>query len=433
MRATTIKDFPISRLSYAKEALQRAYSRLARAAKRAGAPVPPAPELAVGSVRVRSTCKACRRQAEDMPSLDASACPSLTAGHAWRAVEIADLELRSPSLRLAGWEFLAVVEPLSGGNLIRSTGMVALAEGELDQWRTGAIRCDHCRSVRKRTETFIVRSVDAEGVPSGTIRQVGRNCLESFLGGASPAAIIAQIGWPDIVRAAAGDSDGEGGWSGVPTVYDPLTYLGWVVGVIREYGWLSRGAARQGDGPPATANVALYLVADPPLNERGRWASEREKCAPSEADLARAAAALEWARQMAPSSDYERSLSLVARQPALRPDHAGILASVVTAHMRFLGASVRRADLPPSRHIGAVGEAVELTVVVERVRELPTQWGAMNIIVMRAEDGAVVVWRTGSRSAAPGARFRLSGKVKAHSEFGGEAQTEVARCRLETI
>lgn len=101
------------------------------------------------------------------------------------------------------------------------------------------------------------------------------------------------------------------------------------------------------------------------------------------------------------------------------------ICGVVTAHMRFLGASVRRADLPPSRHIGAVGEAVELTVVVERVRELPTQWGAMNIIVMRGEDGAVVVWKTGSRSAAPGARFRLSGKVKAHSEFGGEAQTEV--------
>lgn len=127
----------------------------------------------------------------------------------------------------------------------------------------------------------------------------------------------------------------------------------------------------------------------------------------------------------------------MARQAALKPSHAGILASAVSAHARVLGREVEqrmreeRSAAQPSSHVGQVGERVDLALVVERVIETASQYGALRIVSMRDAANSLVVWKTGSGSSAdmkPGAELKIRGTVKRHGEFRGEKQTELTRC-----
>lgn len=437
-----IEGFPADRLDLAREALAKAHARLVRAAARTGQVAPAAPILTITRAYARSRCGTCKHEVEGPPPGEhrcrrGSLVSILEV--TWRTVQLVDVEVTAERPALAGWEFLAVVEPLTGGNLIRQVPGAQIAEGELGRWREGALRCDHCQTIRRRTETFVVRADGSDpAVAAGTYRQVGRNCLAAFLGGRSPAAIVAALSWIDLVRDAAGEPDEGGGWFGrAPAVYDPAQFLAWVCGVIREEGWLSRHAAREQE-KTSTASIALYLM-DPPSPMDRRHGPERERCLPGDEEIARAEAALAWARALAPASDYERNLSLVARQPgAMKRDHAGILASAVAAHTRVLEREAER-DLArrqeaevvaraPSRHVGQVKDRLNLELTVQRVAQVPTDYGALNILSMRDDSNNLFVWKTGSTTKKPGERLKLRGTVKKHDQYRGENQTVLTRC-----
>lgn len=435
MAITTSKleGFPAHKLDAAHTALAKAHARLCRAAAKAGQIAPAPPILSVTrEPYVVSRCRRCGCTSYSWT------CTARGCGEGpVTSIELIDVEITSARPALAGWDFLACVEPLEGGNLIRQVPGASIADGELAPWRTGALRCDHCGTIRRRTETFVVRADGSDpAIPAGTYKQVGRNCLEAFLGGKSAASIVAMLGWPEIVRGAAGEEDEGGGWfSSAPKIHDPLTFLSWVCGVIREDGWLSRSAARDDGTRLSTSDQALYLMAEPWGNGEtvAKWHQARERYEPGTEGLERATTALAWARELNPTSDYERNLVLVARQPTLKPAHAGILASLITAHTRALGREVERKRrdeknaAQPSAHVGEVGQRIDLELTVERVIETESDFGALNILVMRDVNNNQFVWKTGAASAKPGEQLKLRATVKRHGEFRGEKQTDLTR------
>ena len=427
MTTTAIQSFPAHKLGAARHALETAHRRLIRSAARAGQPAPAAPTLAVVRERVESACTECKTITEGF----FGKCLACKRGYTVSR-KVVDLEITCERPKLAGWEFLAVVEPLEGGNLICQVPGADVAEGELSGWREGAITCDHCRAARRRLETFIVRADGSDPtIPAGTYKQVGRNCLEAFLGGKSAAAIVASLAWPTLVREAGEEG---GGMSSGPNVYEPVEFMTWVAAVVRINGWVSKGQARDREDVRATADVAQYLLT-PPYSPQARaeWEKARAEYRPTDDDSTRAAAALTWAADLAGHTDYERNLSLVARQSCLEPSHAGILASAIAAHARFVGEQVKREAraASPSAHLGAVGEKKHDfgVVVLERVNSIETDYGPLHIHTFRDASGNAIVWRTGAHNYTPGVNYTLTGTVKAHSEFRGEKQTEVTRCK----
>ncbi len=431
-----IKNFPAHRLERARDLVAQAHTRVARAAKRAGQDAPAAPVVAVAASRFESgPCGHCGRvQVGPSPVAECPASGCAYSRSALRSREVLDLEVTCERPRLAGWDFLAVVEPLVGGNLIRRVPGAEVADGELERWRSSDLACDHCRTARRRAETFILRADGSDpAVPAGEYKQVGRSCLEAFLGGRSPAEIVSRLTWESIILGCAGD--GEGGLGGGPEHHEPAAFLAWTASSIRIAGWTSRAKARErGDGSPSTADQVLYLMT-PPFGVAGRdkWLAAREQFRPTAEDEARGRAALEWAAGLEPKSDYERNLSLVARQPSVGSEHAGILASAVSAHARVLGEQLARAKRGESRHLGAVGDKKRDfgVVTVERVSSVDTQYGTLFIHSFRDAEGNALLWKTGESRGAAGDKLRLVGTVKAHGEFRGEKQTELTRCKLE--
>lgn len=345
---------------------------------------------------------------------------------------VTDVTITFPKPALAGWEFAAVIEPLEGGNLVKSVpGRTVTID--TTPFRTGSIKCDHCNTIRKRTETFIVVADGSdENVPTGTVKQVGRNCLASFLGGKSAAAILASFNYETILR-----EEGEGGYGGCSytPVYLLEEVLAWTCGSVREYGWTSRGAARDSfDGKQATADHVLFLLNPPPFGASvTKWKNDVALCTPTEDEKVKATAALEWARNLEGKNDYEQNLKLVATQVAVEGKHLGILCSAVSGYERYCGNQVKYADRAKvraaSEFVGTVKDKVEVKVVVEGVFDVDTQYGTLHINKFRDEAGNTLVWKTGSFRAETGKTLCLKGTVKAHTEYKGEKQTELTRCK----
>lgn len=416
--------FPSYRVDAAKAALAKSYSAAVRAATRAGQAAPAAPEVVVTREYVANKCSGC---GETSAGHGGMKCLSCLRGSC-RSFMACDVTLHAESPRVAGWEFVAVVEPLEGGNLVRRVPTAEVAEGELDAWRAVKLSCDHCSAARRRLETFVLRE---QGETGTRYKQVGRNCLSAFLGGVSPASVMAQIGWPTVVESAGSEGDGSSGGGRAPDVFDPVVFLTLVIGVVREDGWVSRGKARETDSK-STSDTALSMM--PHVDKLN---GDREKYRPAEGDRARAKEVLAWAAALDPASDYEGNLNLVAKQPAMSREHAGLLASAVTAHARKLGEDLRRkapvGDSVESRHVGAVGERVQVDLVVERVVTLSSDFGPLHFVAMRDHQGSAFLWKSGADAAfdsAPGDQVRIRGTVKAHSEFRGEKQTELSRCNV---
>ncbi len=428
----TIKNFPTRAVKAARAELAKSHARLVRAAAKTGQTAPAAPEIVVIAEHVVSICSGCHtvRQA-----VCVGVCDGIGCSGTYHTRAVVDIQLIADRPCLDGWEFLAVVEPLDGGNLIRQIPGAVVADGELIRWRTCSIACDHCQAKRARNETFIVRKDDGVGT---TYKQVGRNCLKAFLGGKSAAAIVCAIGWPDLIRKCGEEDEG----SGTDWLYTPAEVLAWAASSVRLTGWISRGTSRAaadaGDYTvKATADHVIRLIGPLPLfrDERARVEAERIKFEPTSADIARANAALTWAQGLAPTSDYEQNLSLVARQEHIDTSHIGILASAISAHARVLGRVLEQSAraTSTSMHRGTVGDKLALTLTVERCSSFDTDYGRTHINTMRDTQGNAYIWRTSTVALTAGDRIECMGTVKKHSEFRGEPQTELTRCKVTPI
>ncbi len=429
-RSHEIAKFPARRLDAARRELETLYKKIQRAAAKTGQDAPPAPTITIVREYWESICGKCKTSCSGIAR---GPCPDMCPGSLIpRAVLDLSIEWTPP--KLAGWELIAVVEPLIGGNLIRAVPHATLRDGELDAWRASDLRCDHCETIRKRSETFVVRADGSDAaIAAGTYRQVGRNCIEAFLGGQSPLAVLSSVGWPAAIQKIGEEGEGGSGSAPAPS-HDPAEFLSWVASTIRVEGWLSRTAAHD-RGLQATSDRALYVYVEP-WRKTEEWHTARAKLTPTPEDAETATSALAWARELAASSDYERNLQLVASQSTLDRKHAGILASAVVAHARALGKqreTQAKTARTPSAHLGTIGETLSVAdVTCERVASFAGSFGAVHVHTFRDEGGNALIWKTSRPHAAQGDVVKVIGTVKTHGEYRGELQTELTRCAVLT-
>lgn len=457
-----IKAFPATKLALARELIAKGHRRLVNAAAKVGQAAPAAPTVVMVAERAILVCNTCKRGGGDAdawkrapegslcrqwgstppcdPLHQGNGCAGMMRRHA-----VVDIEVSSGRPSLAGWDFLAVVEPLVGGNLLRQVPWAAVTDGELESFRDGEIRCDHCTKNRKRLETFIVRADGSDpAIAAGMYKQVGRNCLTAFLGGKSPAELTWSLNLEKLIREIADDDDsGPVRGYDLTEAFDLLEFLAWTSSSIRIVGWTSKAEAHAkatagGSGDSTASRVSYLLTPQQNLAAHAKWIADRRDFQPTETDLTQAAAALAWAIGLLGTSDYERNLGLIARQPTLAPKHTGILASAINAYLRHTGqdlASKRAAagSVAPSQHLGEVGKRLDLQVTIERVIDTETDYGILHIHTMRDAHGNAIVWKTTSKRLEVNATLALRGTVKKLSEFRGELQTELSRCTVGAV
>ncbi len=145
--------------------------------------------------------------------------------------------------KLNGWKLAAVLTGIDADDGLVT--LVSTVPGETVDTRfrtTDPRNCEHCKKSRKRSETFVCINDD------GTQKQIGRQCLADFLGGADPHSIAKWAEYLADLDLSDSEESGGGGGNKVDWRVDLDVFLPYVVAAIRVDGWLSRTQARNMNG-----------------------------------------------------------------------------------------------------------------------------------------------------------------------------------------
>ena len=319
---------------------------------------------------------------------------------------------------LADWTLLAVLEHVDGETMTftldASRPIPATSRG-------AAPRCDHCRTSRQRSQTFVVAHDD------GRLLHVGRSCLGDFCGDEGAAKNAAALAAMIIeAREALDDADDFGGARGERR-FDLTQYLSHVVCAIAEYGWTSK--AKADESRPATASRAACSLSRVP-----KWPHYD----PTAEDIARAESVIAWVGAWAEDSEYAENLRVVARLGSVRARHEGFAAAMVITYDRAMNEAAERVRAPVlSVHRGTVGARDYFDLRLVRECAYENDYGVTFIQTFRDAEGAEFVW-FGSRSLgltseadAPLTTIRATVKKHDTDRKQGHAVTVLTRASIE--
>ncbi len=360
---------------YKMPGLTDGLAKLARRAEKLGLPVP-----AVSTVRV-----------EEVPTAVAFHWMNervwAFSGH----VQVFHvLKAATDRVVLDGWTFAGTIEHLGeDGNVVRG---VPEFEGKLPvSFRTDKPTCDHCKVYRRRASTFIVSN-------GASFQRVGRQCLADFVGSKNADSIVAlaaiEHAFADMLEDDWSEDGGYGG--GGELRVDPVTFLSSVALCIQEFGWLSRGAARETD-KISTASAAMEVLF-PPKRAIMDGTVKLTRDLITDAHRADAASALIWAREIDPetTSDFLHNCRVVAGLASWGHKHNGIGAAILMSYQREQE-RLKRMEFErrlPSVFLGSVGErfgsgkgkkaVAPIQARVLGVYSIDGQFGLTTIIRMQA-------------------------------------------------
>ena len=90
-------------------------------------------------------------------------------------------------------------------------------------------------------------------------------------------------------------------------------------------------------------------------------------------------------------------------------------------------AATRAAAAAASRHIGAIGERITITLTCDHVIEFDGMYGTTYINLMRDADGNRIVYKGTKCLTDKGSSVTVKATIKDHGERDGERQTIIAR------
>lgn len=322
--------------------------------------------------------------------------------------------------RFNGWEFIATLDwDQHAGLIVRAApgaptvDRSALREG----W------CDHCKTTRDRSKTFVVRSADGVQV------QVGSTCIKDF------------TGWSGSISWLEGPSEGrESDWFGpVGRVdYSVETVLAYAWAIIKLHGWAP--ASFGFESTKCLVDRALY----PNPKRKDDLEFARTLAPLAEEAKGRAAEIKDFilSSDFWGGGDYTTNLKAVCAGSLVSPRNFGLVVSAPQAHARFqektllkekaakVGADSEWFGTPAVK--GAKSVRHELDVTVVGIRYIEGDYGTTTLYTMVGPDGNLFKWfaSNGTLGEKEGASFKIKATVKAHDEFKGVKSTTLTRCTV---
>lgn len=307
-----------------------------------------------------------------------------------RRRELIEITIISEPIKLAGWSFVSRIWHAGGaGNILETIpGMTIPTE-----YRNAGPDCDHCKTARRRNDTFIVRN------EAGEYKQVGSTCLRDFLG-VDPHEFLEQARWIKSLLDAWDDPDhlgGGGGWSFTVGLTDFIhTSAAW----IKSFGYLSsKKIQEEGLFANPTGSDVFSLLITPPGEHTKAQEEILEKISEKGNEaVPLAAATLCWLGSLGDrddNNDYLHNLHVAAEMGYVVGRSANLLASAVVACERECGVEIERRKLeerPQSEFIGEAGKRIEIQVTLEHADAWPSDYGTTYFHKLRTPEGAIVVW-----------------------------------------
>jgi hypothetical protein len=348
-----------------------------------------------------------------------------------------NIRLIGTTPKIEGWEFLATLEHMPGGNIIRKMPTV---EGDVpEEYRTVEPWCYHCQTMRPRNDTFLVRHED------GRIVQVGRTCLRDFLGHKDPHAVanwLSQLeeAFERIHDEVSRESYGRGCGEPLLSLDEVLSHAACM---IRNHGWTSSAQVQSDpDGSKVATGTLTRINIDNMRTRQRSWNGDPLWDTPNEDDTAVAQLTIKYIRdvlsQKTELNDYEHNLKVAFSSDWVKSRSIGIVASAIAAMKRHQdrlrerkeGAS--QAEIK-DEFIGVVGGRLTARVNVQKIIPISSDFGVSHLHVMCDPDGRLIKWFSTSSVLEEGKTYDITAKIKKHTEFKGSKETVVNYVKAQEI
>jgi hypothetical protein len=360
--------------------------------------------------------------------------PSDLVGFPAQPVEMATFVVLGRPPVIGGWVFAATLAWDEEAGCITRV-VPGSPEVDLSAHRATPQHCDHCRTSRRRHDTFVVVHE-----VTGEQQQIGRSCLRDFLG-LDPTTALWVI---DADRTVSDDVDDvfTTHASGNPRS-NVVEVLAVASACIALHGWVAKSAP----GTPTSHLVSTFFF--PPTQGKGREDAEVLR-AQVEAHLAgdtkaaqRAVDTRAWVLANTETGEYMTNLRAVLGSDTVdMVRNLGLAVSAVSAYGRAQGREIERAERAAAQ--AAAPASVHVGAVKERLRNLPLtlsrhpmffdgEYGTSTLLQFTDEAGNVFKWfASGTRDTfAQGDKVTVTGTVKAHEVYQGQAQTALTRCVVD--
>ena len=305
-----------------------------------------------------------------------------------------------------GWKFVGSIEHAANGiNLVHGNDARLLALRDVPSF------CDHCKTKRLRSKTIIVES------ETGEIVRVGSSCMKDFLGyHGSPERYLGYF--DQLLR----DLDDLGRSDRKQIVHNLLTYVTATSATMRFYGAFI---------PKSEDNSTAYVTRFVLDGNCGGANSEKQVAAEirtsiCDADRERAAAAIEWAKNLDADlgNSYLGNLREICSDDVLLGQHVGIAASLISAYERQCVKDALKAvqDAEVKGSVITGRYVIEGTVLLTKWQESDFGGSLKMLVQVEQADGIVRLWGSVPSSIDPevGDKVRFTAAVETgrDADFG---------------
>jgi hypothetical protein len=328
----------------------------------------------------------------------------------------AEVEVSGQRAMISGWEIVASLTLTDAGHLL---SIVSGSASEYAAYRDKGGSCEHCKTSRQRTVTYLLRKGDE-------IKLVGSKCLKDFTGHMSPSA------WASYADSLVGfereisnleDEDDEGSGKGrrIAEAVAIPQYLAFVAMEIRLHGWLSKSKAWASGGTPTAATAWEIMLRHP-----DELAEEDRRKSHDDLELVTDTLSVKENRE-----DYEEHLMVVINQGYAFFRNIGLVASICAAADRIrrdtAQAAARKREV--SEWFGEVGKREVFTLKVVHTQPFDGHFGLSYLHIFIDGRGRKSKWFS-SGECLEKATYEIKATVKKHEVYEGRKETLLSRCTV---
>ena len=334
-------------------------------------------------------------------------------------LQMFEVSIEGQSPIIEEWQFVGKIEPTPNGNVVKAF------EELPEKYRNVDMTCDHCHTNRYRKEVYILRHNE-----TNEYKQVGSTCLKDFTGANDILAIANHYEEINILYNELSneeDYDLEKMSKG-ETWIKLESFIAYTIEEIHKNGFSSRSKAVIGC---ATADLVLNTMF--PL-----YGAKRPELQPESTKQAKII--IKWAREELANkerkTDYEHNMALICSEDYIKWSWSGYAASLVPLYNKENSKTNTEHN---NEYVGTIKKRETYKLFCEKVIPIHKEYTYYNqpsvtyLHKFRDEQNHLLVWFTSSYELDTGVWYTGKCTVKDHSEYNGEKQTVLTRCKLEEI
>lgn len=358
--------------------------------------------------------------------------------------------------RIDDWECIAVLDIHNAGNVIRRINTdIEMPE----RFKTSDNVCEHCNSHRdNRKNLYVIHNVKTD-----EWKQVGGNCLMLYTGGLNMEYVVAFL--DGITKLE--EFDGVVSFGGKP-YYKVQDVLAWAVEVIGKTGYFNS------DSPLPTRRIVANFLFEKDIHiaiieSNNDLANHRMTIRFSSNDFLKPDTTaiveeiIKYYSDLDDDSEFVHNIKIMLKDGFVTSKNIGYICYLPQGYAKHIEREIERAKRLEENHehFGEVGKRYKNAKVahVERLTSWETLYGYMNLYKIILESGEILTWKTSNYlydCEYDGRYYDVNGvykewikdddkghweehyiviesitfTVKEHTEYKGQKQTEVTRCKL---